>query len=205
MSKKILIIIVLLTALLVLIAGKYYSENFDWSKKEKSEGGRKDLIDHLADLDKAQNVFQIDDFISCLEAGNPIMESYPRQCRSNDGSLFIEDIGNTLEKSDLIRIDFPLPNSEISSPLEISGTARGLWYFEASFPITLVDSKGNIIVESFATAQDDWMTEEFVPFLSQLEFSSPASGSRGKLILKKDNPSGLVEHDDFLEIPVIFH
>lgn len=29
-------------------------------------------------------------FSECLEQGNPIMESYPRQCRANNGELFVE-------------------------------------------------------------------------------------------------------------------
>lgn len=31
-------------------------------------------------------------FEECAAAGNPIMESYPRQCRSADGQLFVENI-----------------------------------------------------------------------------------------------------------------
>ena len=52
------------------------------------------------------------------------------------------------------------------------------------------------------------MTEEFVPFSAVLEFVTPTAGdpelNRGTLILQKDNPSGLPEHDDALEIPVVF-
>lgn len=33
----------------------------------------------------------ITDFESCVAAGNPVMESYPRQCRAN-GQTFVEDI-----------------------------------------------------------------------------------------------------------------
>lgn len=33
----------------------------------------------------------VDSFADCMAAGNPIMESYPRQCR-NDGQLFVEPI-----------------------------------------------------------------------------------------------------------------
>lgn len=46
------------------------------------------------------------------------------------------------------------------------------------------------------------MTEEFVPFTATLRFTSP--GGHGTLILRKDNPSGLPEHDDALVIPVRF-
>jgi eight-cysteine-cluster-containing protein len=31
-------------------------------------------------------------FEECAAAGNPVMESYPRQCRSADGRLFVEDV-----------------------------------------------------------------------------------------------------------------
>lgn len=35
---------------------------------------------------------KISSFIECLEAGFPIMESYPRQCRTPEGELFIEGV-----------------------------------------------------------------------------------------------------------------
>ena len=54
-----------------------------------------------------------------------------------------------------------------------------------------------------ATAQDEWMTEEFVPFTSTLEFDQP-TGKKGTLIFHKDNPSGLEELEDSLEVPVRF-
>jgi hypothetical protein len=154
----------------------------------------------------------ITSFKECAEAGNPVMESYPRQCRTKDGELFVEDIGNLIEKVDLIRLESPLPGGEIESPLVIRGEARGYWFFEASFPIVLTNWDGLIIAESFATAEGEWMTEEFVPFEATLEFISPTEGistvpdflKRGFLILEKDNPSGLPEHDDALEIPIFF-
>lgn len=34
----------------------------------------------------------ITSFEECVAAGNPVMESYPRQCRSAGGGLFVEDI-----------------------------------------------------------------------------------------------------------------
>lgn len=34
----------------------------------------------------------ITNFTECAQAGNPVMESYPRQCRSADGRLFVEDV-----------------------------------------------------------------------------------------------------------------
>lgn len=108
----------------------------------------------------------------------------------------------------LLRIDDPAPGMAISSPLSVRGEARGYWYFEASFPLILVDWDGRIIAQGIATAQGDWMTEELVPFTGELTFETPEYigdfSRRGALILKKDNPSGLPEHDDAFEIPVQF-
>lgn len=109
-------------------------------------------------------------------------------------------------KKDLIVVDQPAPLTKISSPLTVKGKARGTWFFEATFPIVLVDWDGKIIAESHATATSDWMTEDFVPFEAIFEFQIPetAIGKKGTLIFKKDNPSGLPEHDDALEIPITF-
>ncbi len=43
-------------------------------------------------LDSITPPLQIANFDECVAAGNPVMESYPRQCRSSDGQLFIEPI-----------------------------------------------------------------------------------------------------------------
>ncbi len=62
----------------------------------------------------------------------------------------------------------------------------------------------NIFSDKPATANDNWMTTEFVPFSSSLEFTPPKETDIGFLILKKDNPSGLPENDDQIEIPIRF-
>ena len=109
---------------------------------------------------------------------------------------------------ELIHLTSPLPNAEISSPLTLTGEARGTWYFEASFPVFLTDWDGKIIAQGIATAQGDWMTTAFVPFTATLTFTtadiSGQYAKRGTLILKKDNPSGLPQYDDAVEIPIRF-
>jgi len=106
---------------------------------------------------------------------------------------------------DILIVDFPTEDTVISSPLTVSGSARGTWYFEGDFPIILTNWDGLIIAEGYASAEGVWMTEEFVPFSGTLEFLTPEYGDRGSLILQKDNPSGLIEHDDAFEIPILFH
>lgn len=150
-----------------------------------------------------REIAAISNFEECTAAKYPILESYPRQCKTPDGRTFIEDVGNEMEKLDLIRISYPRPNQVITSPLVITGEARGYWFFEASFPVKLLDGEGNVIASHYAEAKDDWMTQDFVPFQATLEFQKPAT-RKGTLVLEKDNPSGLPEHADELRIPVLF-
>lgn len=109
---------------------------------------------------------------------------------------------------DLITVDSPLPGATVSSPLTITGEARGTWYFEASAPVVLTDWDGKIIAQGHVDAQGDWMTSDFVPFKATLTFTIPAPGNpavnRGTLILKNDNPSGDPARDKSVEIPVVF-
>jgi hypothetical protein len=113
-------------------------------------------------------------------------------------------------KADMIVVESPAGMEVVTSPLTLTGQARGNWFFEASAPVTLVNWDGLIIAEGFVTADGDWMTTEFVPFTGTLEFTSPFKDGdqefmkRGSLIFKKDNPSGLPENDDAVEIPVLF-
>ncbi len=109
-------------------------------------------------------------------------------------------------KDDLIRLDSPRPSQVIKSPLTITGEARGNWFFEASFPVILVNWDGLIIAQGIATAKSDWMTTEFVPFEATLTFTIDKNtySNRGWLILKRDNPSDLPANDNALEIPIIF-
>ena len=144
----------------------------------------------------------VNDFESCAAAGNPVAESYPRQCTANDKS-YSENIGNTLEKSDLIVVDNPRSNQVVTSPLEISGKARGTWFFEAEFPVRLYDVEGQEIAVGIAKAQGEWMTEEFVPFMATLTFKTPLA-DKGELVFEKSNPSDLPENTDSLRIPVRF-
>lgn len=149
-----------------------------------------------------KNMISINNFQECVAAGNPILESYPRQCHAN-GQNFTEYIGNEFEKIDLIKITFPRPNQKITSPLVISGEARGYWFFEADFPVKLYDADNNLLGIAIARAQEEWMTEDFVPFIANLEFEAPKT-STGLLILEKDNPSDLPENADQLILPVSF-
>jgi len=102
-----------------------------------------------------------------------------------------------------VNVFSPKSDETIKSPLKISGEARGTWFFEGSFPVLLKDENGGIIKEGFVTAQKDWMTQDFVPFIGELEFETPEV-AKGELVLKKDNPSDLRQYDKSISIPINF-
>lgn len=113
------------------------------------------------------------------------------------------EVASENKYADLIRVDAPVVNATVGSPLVVAGSARGTWYFEASFPVRLLDANGKELVIAPAQAQGEWMTENFVSFASTLTFETPTTKT-GTLILKNDNPSGLPENDKEVRIPVQF-
>jgi hypothetical protein len=145
----------------------------------------------------------INSFEDCVAAGNPVMESYPPMCNA-DGQTFTQDIGNELDMTEVIKISNPRPNQSVSSPLTITGQARGTYYFEATFPVRLETEEGQVLVQHYVEAEGEWMTENFVPFTTTLTFTIPSGVTKGILILEKSNPSGLPENAQALRIPVTF-
>jgi len=94
----------------------------------------------------------------------------------------------------------PAQNAVVSKTFAISGEVPGNWYFEASFPIQVLDASNTAIGQGIAQAQSDWMTTEQVPFVAAItvdSYTGPAT-----LVLLRDNPSGLPENDDSVRIPI---
>ncbi|OGE84298.1 MAG: hypothetical protein A2846_02045 [Candidatus Doudnabacteria bacterium RIFCSPHIGHO2_01_FULL_49_9] len=110
---------------------------------------------------------------------------------------------NAPQTNPLISVSSPLPNAQVSSPMAVTGQARGNWYFEASFPVKLYDANNTLLATDIATALSDWMTTDFVAFTATLNFPTPSTAT-GTLVLEKDNPSGEPQNDDSISIPVNF-
>lgn len=122
-----------------------------------------------------------------------------------EGPPFSDNNGEEgiIEYKDIVRVTSPRANQTVTSPLHIAGEARGSWFFEASFPVRLLDSEGAVLANYYIQTPLNWMTEDYVAFSANLAFEAPQEGT-GTLVLYKSNPSGLQEHDDQLEIPVQF-
>ena len=127
----------------------------------------------------------------------------PTIFRSKTASTTTTHPGPEATLTDLITVDAPLSNSIVKSPLTISGKARGSWFFEASAPVELKDSVGNVIGHGTITATGDWMTTQYVPFTTKMTYTKAATKT-GTLILRNDNPSGDPARQKTLEIPVNF-
>ncbi len=99
------------------------------------------------------------------------------------------------------RVSFPSPNEEVGEKIYVTGIAKG-WYFEGDFPVRLFNAQGKELVSKWATAQLDWMTGEFVPFLATLNYSTSAP-QKAKLVLEEDDPADLPGTEtDSIEVPI---
>ena len=108
-----------------------------------------------------------------------------------------------LDVSDLIHVREPQQEGVIKRPVTVVGEARGNWFFEASFPIKVLDEDGTVLGVGNATAMGEWMTTEFVSFRNTIEYKQPKS-VRGTIVFEKDNPSELPENAAEIRIPVFF-
>ena len=109
----------------------------------------------------------------------------------------------TSTASDSIHVRLPASHAHVSSPIHIEGEARNGWYFEATFPIRLLDAHEGVLGSTVAHSQTEWTKEGWIPFSADLSFSMPFTPT-GTLIFEKDNPSGLPENDEHLLLPVTF-
>ena len=90
----------------------------------------------------------------------------------------VDSSANAVVADSLVRVATPAPGDTVTSPLAVHGEARGTWFFEASFPVRLLDAEGHELAVTYARA--------------------------GTLALVKDNPSHQRGLDDERRIPIVF-
>lgn len=112
-----------------------------------------------------------------------------------------ENIKYINSSKDLILVDTPQPSAVVGKEFSILGRARGTWYFEASFPIVVLDDQGDLLANGVAQAQGDWMTPNFVEFKADIKVPETYIGGV-TIVLKKDNPSGDPARDASISFPV---
>jgi hypothetical protein len=139
------------------------------------------------------------DYQTCADAGNEILQTYPAQCRTSDGKLFVQE----LEPEADVVADQPAENALIKSPVAVSGKARGNWFFEATLPASVIDANGKELGRQPFMATGDWQTTAYVPFSGMIPFDDPETDT-GFVVISKDNPSGDPARDQSFKIPVRF-
>lgn len=143
-------------------------------------------------------------FNDCLRAGYPVRESHPRQCTTPDGRTYAEEIPEKIiydnASPDDVVVELPFPGAVTAKDFSVIGEARGTWFFEASFPVEVRDEDGKLLTTAIAQAEGEWMTEDYVSFRALVHVPNSYSG-KATLVLKKDNPSGLPEHDASISFP----
>lgn len=186
--KKVIVIAVIV----ILLAAAGIVAAFEMQKASKRENNTTNKTVHS--------------FEECVAAGNPVAESYPRRCTAGK-ITFVEPITQDVPEQNTSKepvvLEGAVANQKIASPVTLKGEALGTWFFEASFPVRLLDADGKVVASSHAEAKENWMTTDYVQFEVRLTFVPPASNS-GFIEFAKDNPSGLPEHDASVRIPVVF-
>ena len=88
---------------------------------------------------------------------------------------------------DLAVVDAPAPGARVTSPLTITGTAPGNWFFENQFPVRLLDAQGVTLAEGPATPRVSWTDPGDKQFDAALTFSV-TQDTPATLVLEEDMP-----------------
>jgi hypothetical protein len=167
------------------------------------------LNEYYKNQQNDQQTANINSFNDCVDAGHPVQESHPRQCSVPGGDTFVEDVDTTPEptyvnatKED-ITIATPEVNGTVTREFEVTGKAKGAWFFEGSFMLEVVSPSGDKVAQNIISAEGDWMQDGLVDFKSEIVQMPSAYRGEATLILRKNNASGLPEHDASVSIPII--
>lgn len=105
---------------------------------------------------RTNTVDEISSFEECAEAGNPIMESYPRQCTTEDGEVFTEVIEPTSPPPQSIQfmpIDYASPSAEFMREQEEFRVIQSEEEWNEQFsqsPPPMVDFSKNTLLALFS-------------------------------------------------------
>ena len=155
-----------------------------------------------------QNIFlnkRLEKAITPTRTATPSPTCRPRPpCLDATPRCLIPETDDMCPRVDQPQVITPVANSIIRSPLTIKGRLPSSWMFEGVFPIKLLDSKSNLILQGQGreVIPGSWQSDAFIEFTAVLTFKT--NDTKGFLVLVKDNPSGLPENDASLTIPIFF-
>lgn len=117
-------------------------------------------------------------------------------------------VENDISLNPDVIISQPLANENFSSPFAVSGKIKGFWFFEGTCPLKIIDEKDKVLGTGVAKALEDALTEEYVPFVGFIDFlpeEKPTTAVKGFLVVTNDNPSGLIENELSIKVPIIIN
>lgn len=96
-----------------------------------------------------------------------------------------------------IKLATPELGERASSPLIVKGEAPRDWFFEAVFPVKLVDHQGNVLAEAPAKAEQDWTNQSLarITFTAELKFDVKTD-TQVLLVLEEDMPGQDAQGND---------
>lgn len=104
-------------------------------------------------------------------------------------------------QNELIKLQTPLQNQLVKSPLKLKGEARGPMYWEATFAVAVLDADKKELGRGPIMTSENWMTEDFSSFEGEVKFTNPTTKT-GFLVLEKSNASGLPEKEEKFYVPI---
>lgn len=137
-------------------------------------------------------------YVQSSAVQTPIGDKYGN---NTGGEHTSEKITYVNASSNLIVPALPFPGAVVGKSFSVIGMARGTWFFEASFPVEVIDKNGKTLAKGFAQAEGEWMTENFVLYKGDIKVPDTYIGP-ATLVLRKDNASGLPEHDASISFPI---
>ncbi|MEA2715625.1 MAG: hypothetical protein QOG91_653, partial [Candidatus Parcubacteria bacterium] len=87
---------------------------------------------------------------------------------------------------------------------DVKGTAANEWFFGPTFAIMLTDLNGKILARGDAAAEGNWSSKAIVPFSGTLVFARQPAGSKGFVVLVRNDPAPISDRDATVSVPIVF-
>lgn len=127
-----------------------------------------------------------------------ICSKFTKMCDVNDSDQ--EGKKGAVSQKDIELVLYEIKEGDtLSSDSVVRGEISGSWYFEGEFPVRILDSEEKEIGTLVATATENWMTEESVPFEFVLN-TLVDEDTDIVMRFEKSNPSGLEEYRDWVDM-----
>jgi Immunoglobulin-like domain of bacterial spore germination len=122
----------------------------------------------------------------------------------NSSSTAVDVAGSAMSPDGHVEVGAPIADDLVTSPLRLAGNVTGGgWFFEASFPVKVLDGDGKVLGQGPARAMGNWMSTGTVPFAAVIPFTAPRFEA-GTIVLSKDHPSGLPQNAASFSIRIRF-